>query len=142
MNMKKVLITIFLLSGINLIAQNGSVSVDITGVVAEWGGELRFGLFDKSGFPREGKALVSRIVPVRDIKANIVLGALPEGNYAIAIYQDLNNDGKINKTIYGLPTEPYAFSNNVFGRFGPPKFADTEFWVASGDTTSLTIHLE
>ncbi len=38
---------------------------------------------------------------------------LPSGNYAIAVYEDVNNNQRIDKNFFGIPTEPFAFSNNV-----------------------------
>ena len=49
------------------------------------------------------------------------------GVYAIALYQDVNSDGKINKNILGVPTEPYAFSNNVKPKLKAPSFKDCQF---------------
>lgn len=37
---------------------------------------------------------------------------LPEGEYAITIYQDLNNNSKLDK-FFSIPVEPYGISNNV-----------------------------
>jgi uncharacterized protein (DUF2141 family) len=41
---------------------------------------------------------------------------------AVAAFQDLNRDGVLNKGAYGVPIEPYGFSNNARGPFGPPSF--------------------
>ena len=49
------------------------------------------------------------------------------GTYALAIYQDVNNNGKIDKTIIGIPTEPYAFSNNYKPTVKAPSFDDCKF---------------
>jgi uncharacterized protein (DUF2141 family) len=43
------------------------------------------------------------------------------GSYAIAIFHDLNGDGKLDRNLLGLPNEPYGFSNDV-GRRGIPSF--------------------
>jgi len=52
---------------------------------------------------------------------------LPYGNYAISLYHDENNNGKIDTNFMKIPKEPYGFSNNVRGTFGPPKFRDARF---------------
>ncbi|NQT62430.1 MAG: DUF2141 domain-containing protein [Candidatus Marinimicrobia bacterium] len=131
-----------LLFGMSLNAQMGVVEVEITDVVAEWGGSVNIGLYEKKGFPKMGQAIVSENVPVRDIKATHKFENIPVGKYAIAVFQDVNGDDKLNRTIYGQPTEPYAFSNNVFGRFGPPKFAEVSFSVESDANSKLVIHLK
>lgn len=41
--------------------------------------------------------------------------SIPEGNYAIAIFHDENNNGVLDKNVFGVPTEGYGFSNNFSG---------------------------
>lgn len=136
-----IMITVFMFGG-TLSAQTGRVTVNITDIVAEWGGTVRIGLFKEKGFPKAGKAIASIDVPVRDIKTTASFENILLGQYAIAVYQDVNLDGKLNRTIYGEPTEPYAFSNNVFGRFGPPKFEKVTFKLESTEHTNLVIRLK
>ncbi len=40
--------------------------------------------------------------------------ALEKGEYSIKIFQDVNNDKKLN-SIFGIPREPYGLSNNPKG---------------------------
>ena len=42
--------------------------------------------------------------------------------FAVAVYQDINSDGELNRNRFGIPTEPFAFSNNAMGKRGPPSF--------------------
>lgn len=39
---------------------------------------------------------------------------------AIRLFQDLDGDGELDKNAFGLPTEPFGFSNDPVIRFGPP----------------------
>ena len=50
---------------------------------------------------------------------------MPFGNYAITIFHDVDDDGKLDSNFVGIPKEPYGFSNNATGSFGPPGFDDT-----------------
>jgi uncharacterized protein (DUF2141 family) len=52
---------------------------------------------------------------------------LPFGVYALAIYQDVNSNGKIDKNFIGVPTEPYAFSNNYKPTVKAPGFKNCRF---------------
>lgn len=52
---------------------------------------------------------------------------LPYGEYAFALYQDVNENGKIDKNWLGIPTEPYGFSNNVRPTFKAPSFDECCF---------------
>jgi len=47
---------------------------------------------------------------------------LQPGTYALAVYHDLNGNGELDRTTLGPPDEPYGFSNDARGTFGPPKF--------------------
>jgi len=64
---------------------------------------------------------------------------LPYGTYAISLYHDENNNGKMDANFMKIPKEPYGFSNNARGMFGPPKFKDAQF---SFDNTDQEIRIE
>ncbi len=49
------------------------------------------------------------------------------GEYGISIYHDENENGKIDKRMFGIPVESYGFSNNARGRFGPPGYEEVKF---------------
>ena len=42
---------------------------------------------------------------------------LPEGDYAVAIYQDKNENKLLDKGRFNIPKEPYGLSNNFRPRF-------------------------
>ena len=67
--------------------------------------------------------------PTPDGKAVLRFEDLPEGDYAISLYHDVNGNGKMDTNVMGIPTEPYAFSNGAFGSFGPPSFDAARFSV-------------
>lgn len=68
-------------------------------------------------------------------KENIyVIKEIREGNYALAIFQDINRNGKLDKGWFGIPREPYGFSNNPRILMGPPSFKACEFSIL-GDIT-------
>ncbi len=49
---------------------------------------------------------------------------LPAGDYAFAVFQDLNGNGVLDTNFMGIPSEPYGFSKNFKPRFSAPKFSD------------------
>ena len=62
------------------------------------------------------------------------------GTYAIAIYQDENSDGKIDKNFIGIPTERYAFSNNYKPTVKAPSFDDCKFeYTAKSNTVNMAM---
>ena len=65
---------------------------------------------------------------IKDVDSNttetISLANIPTGNYSILVFQDLNDNKKLDEWIFG-PVEPYGFSNNLKASTGPPTFSDT-----------------
>jgi uncharacterized protein (DUF2141 family) len=64
---------------------------------------------------------------------------LPAGDYAAKAFHDVNGDGKMDTNPFGIPVEPYAFSNNAVGNMGPASWERARFTV-SGDVAQ-TIRL-
>ncbi len=57
------------------------------------------------------------------------------GRFEVAVYQDLNSDGRFNRTALGLPAEPYGLSNDPPNLMGLPTFRSVRFPVHAGDNT-------
>ena len=69
-----------------------------------------------------------------------IFEGLGEGIYAVSLFHDKNDNDKLDANFIGIPTEPYAFSNNAKGMFGPPSFEDCKFSVENG-AREITISL-
>lgn len=61
---------------------------------------------------------------------------LPPGDYAAAVIHDLNGNGKLDRNVFGIPREPYGFSNGVTR----PDFEKARFTISRD--TALTIKLQ
>ncbi len=66
---------------------------------------------------------------------------LPPGEWAIALTQDLNENDLVDRNLVGIPTEPFAFSNNIHPHFRVPTFDDCKFMV-SGAATTVSISMK
>ena len=55
-------------------------------------------------------------------------------------YEDLND--KLSSNFFGVPNEPFGFSNNKFGMFGPPNFSDVSFKVSESKKSNLSIKIK
>jgi uncharacterized protein (DUF2141 family) len=83
---------------------------------------------EKDGFPKAtGAPRGYKLEPGGKTSATLRIDDLPYGTYAIAIFQDTNGNGKLDTGAFGIPKEPYAFSNNFRPRFSAPKWADCRF---------------
>jgi uncharacterized protein (DUF2141 family) len=69
----------------------------------------------------------------------VVFENIPKGIYAISIFHDENDNGKMDTNFMGIPKEDYGCSNNASGFMGPPKWKDAKFELTN-DTT-ITINL-
>jgi uncharacterized protein (DUF2141 family) len=62
----------------------------------------------------------------------LIFTGLRPGEYAIKALHDVNGNGDMDYNMLGLPKEPYGFSNNVMGAFGPPDFDDAKVILKPG----------
>lgn len=75
-------------------------------------------------------------------KKNIIKLKLPAGKYAVALFQDINNNKKLERGQYGIPTEPYSFSGqNIFPLRGKPTFKQCSVEV-DNQSKSFTLELQ
>lgn len=82
--------------------------------------------------------------PVRSVTAEpgkpVRVEGLAPGRYAIKSFHDVNGDGRMNTNPFGMPIEPFAFSNNARGHMGPASWSDAAFEVsASGANQTLRL---
>ena len=68
-----------------------------------------------------------------------VFEGLPAGDYAAKAFHDLNGDGEMNFNPFGIPTEPYAFSNNAVGNMGPASWERAHFTVTGATAQTIRI---
>ncbi|HAV53612.1 MAG TPA: hypothetical protein DCX41_01580, partial [Aequorivita sp.] len=91
-------------------------------------GSLRIGLFDKGDrFLERDQAFRSVNIPVKSSSETFTFKNLPKGNYAISLYHDVNDNDTCDRNMFGIPKEPYAFSNNFKPLFSAPDFEDCRF---------------
>ena len=112
-------------------AEAANLSLNVEGLKPK--GQLMVLLFDaerswnaKNGAVREIRRRVSTAT------AQIVVEGLAAGHYGAMVFQDLNLDGKMNFNLVGMPMEPYGFSNNSRGLFGPPAWGKAAFRFGGG----------
>lgn len=104
-------------------------------------GEIQIAIFDDPHvFPDQAKAMRRASCAADGEMVDVNLSKLPPGEYAIAAFQDANNDGVLNRNALGIPTEVYGFSNDARGRFGPPDYR-LAVLDATADQTRLPIIL-
>ena len=112
--MKKCILTLTaLLLSVSLYPQTYKVTLHITGIVPD-AGTIQVSIHDsEKSFSSHIPYKILEIPPAHqtaDQTADFCI-ELPAGEYAFCIYQDINNDGRLNTNMIGIPKEPFGFSN-------------------------------
>ena len=122
--MKLLFLTFILLfSGV----KTHKLSIHISGI-SKIKGSLFIAIFRATDdFPVFGKQFKGIVKEVEGKSQNYNFDNLPEGEYALAIYQDVNRNKILDKNLLGIPTEIYGFSNNARRNFSAPSFQEAKF---------------
>lgn len=64
---------------------------------------------------------------------------IPKGVYAVSIFHDENDNGKMDTNFFGIPSEDYGCSNDATGFMGPPKWEDAKFNLKENRTIKITL---
>lgn len=106
------------------------LTVKITNI-KQRSGSIKLAVFPpNAGFPRQYENTIATAIidlkDLNDLNATYTFEGLPEDNYAIAVFHDVNNNDTLDTNRLNIPTEPFGFSNNP-RLFGPPTFRRCNF---------------
>ena len=101
-------------------ARSATVQVVVEGV-RNTRGHVRIGLCTKSEFLGE-QCRYHAVVPARPGRVMATIGDVVPGTYAVAIYQDIDDSGRLKRNFLGLPREDIGFSRDPSLGLGPPGF--------------------
>lgn len=116
-----------------------SVTVEVRGLEC-CEGALRVALYNHAEhWLEEGHMVRGRVTPVRAETQTVEFSGLPPGQYAIAVFQDLELSGRLDRLFGIIPAEPYGFSGGK-PSFRPPSYDDAAFNVP--DVGALVVELQ
>jgi uncharacterized protein (DUF2141 family) len=122
------------------VAEPGKAKLTVTVTnITEHKGVLQVAVYDAAGYDAD-KVAAADSVAVTAGTATATFD-LPAGQYGIKMFHDVNGDGKMGTNPFGMPTEPFAFSNNAPAQFGPATWDAAKFDVPAGGATQ-TIKLQ
>lgn len=98
-------------------------------------GVLRSALYGKEGFlKRDGELYDSKQKADRETIV-VVYENIPYGTYAIASYQDKDENAQLSKSWIGMPNEAYGFSKPLASKWRVPKFEEVAFVLDSSEAS-------
>jgi uncharacterized protein (DUF2141 family) len=96
-------------------------------------------LADKESFSNDPSRTAGAAFRANDSgTAGIVFMNIKPGRYSI-IVDDENGNGILDKNFFGVPTEPYGFSNKAEGFLGPPSFEDAAIEIDADETVVIDL---
>jgi uncharacterized protein (DUF2141 family) len=125
----------------------------INGVRSE-NGEILIALYDnEAGFlsaianaetrgliPETGRLIGTAIRAQRGSQST-VFTQLPPGRYAVIVIHDENDNGRLDKSVWGVPIEGYGFGNDAQGFLGAPSFDAAAIAIGDADvSTSISLN--
>ncbi len=139
--MKKGILFVFLLGLLSFqhAAKKAKITLDIRGIQKSQG-KVYIAAFRKTdAFPSMEGKFKSLVVTAKSNSTEAVM-EIPADTYSIAVFHDANNNGKMDKNMFGIPTEIYGFSNNARATFSAPDFEDAAFELKH--EKKMTIYLK
>jgi uncharacterized protein (DUF2141 family) len=138
----KMLFIVYLLSVIGLFSNSiqAQFIIKINNIV-DVKGEIHIGIYDDPAvFMGLSDQFIYKRVKVDSSIMLITIDSIPAGRYALSLFQDLNGNAEMDKNFFGIPKEPYGFSENYRPLFRAPEFEETDI-VYNGLYLLVEIHL-
>jgi uncharacterized protein (DUF2141 family) len=118
--------------------ETGTVTITFTNVELNKG-VVRSALYVKEGFLKRDGELYDSKEKTTSSTITVTYNNIPYGTYAIASYQDANEDAKLSSNAIGVPNEAYGFSKPLQSKWSVPKFEDVSFVL---DSSSENFNIE
>lgn len=117
-------------------AQDASVKVEFE--LGRSTGSVMLVLFASEADYNTNRPVRNAVIPADATTVSVTFEGLEPGSYAIKSFHDINGNGDMDTNPFGMPIEPYAFSNNALGNMGPASWSEARFTV-EGDTVQTLI---
>ncbi len=133
-------ITIVLCLTFSAIYSQYTLTISLEGVKSH-DGHFYVAIYDhEDRFRKEEMVFRELILPLSDFDGALVFEDMPEGHYAVTLFHDVNDNGKLDTKFLGIPKEPYGFSNNPRITMKAPSFNKCKFYI--NQNTEINIELK
>jgi uncharacterized protein (DUF2141 family) len=106
---KLLFLCVALLAAASSFADDIHTTIEINGVIVN-GGLIYAAVYSNENDYRAETSSIRFILEPANSTLTIDL-ELPDGEYVVSVFQDSNNDGKLNTTIFGIPVERVGKTN-------------------------------
>jgi len=93
----------------SIFAGDCQITVEITGVRTN-NGNVFVSIYSNESEMKKDDPYALFVLPSQDIVLSQAV-VLPQGEYVIAVYQDLNHNGELDTNFLGVPKEPIGMTN-------------------------------
>lgn len=131
---------ILLCSGIATAVRAETLTVVIENVEVAEGTIMLQVMAGESEFAGESRPIASLMQRAQVGELTFSTSSLPAGQYAVRIMHDRNDNRELDSNFVGMPTEPWAFSNNATGSFGPPGWEQVKFSLEGPTTQRIRLN--
>lgn len=122
--------------------EKATLTVTVTNIPAAKG-ELLVGLYDSAESFTASPLPQSPKIPLVSTEGVVArIENLPTGTYAVAVIQDLNGNGELDRNFLGIPKEPLAFSVIRKIPRGKPSFEACSFELKGDLEMSIALTTE
>jgi uncharacterized protein (DUF2141 family) len=105
-------------------------------------GQLIFGIFKSAdGFPIDSQKAVNWQVKPANADSVEFVATLPPGKYGASVLHDENSNGKMDKSLIGVPQEGYGVTNNPKPAVRAATYQESQFDLPP-EGKSLTISIQ
>jgi len=105
------------------------------------GGNIHFVLFDSANTFGDFRDPVKLVKHVLDGRERYRIQNIPPGEYALLVFFDENNNGRLDKIFIGIPNEPLGFGNQYQPK-GPPSYQRAAFTLQEGESRAVDVKLD
>ena len=113
-------------------------SVNLTFETGAETGAVMVALYDEATYSG-GQPVRAARIDVAAGERSVTFDGLPDGDYGVKAFHDVNGNGQMDTNPFGMPTEPFAFSNNARGNMGPAGWDRANFAVVGATAQTITI---
>ena len=130
------LCALFCIAG-SIFADNIHAIIEINGVTIN-GGSVYVAVYSNENDYKNENPYTSFIL--EPVQTTLIYNLeLPEGEYVVSVFQDRNNNGKLDTTIFGIPTEHVGITN--YNRRGAPLGFNRLKVHIHNDSTRLVVNM-